>query len=710
MERLKTLYLGGIKNQEDEKEIKDLFRHQILSEYKISFNMKTINNDSIRRYFETHLAYESLKNGLSKIDKAELETHTNLLLRMFPVGKTNLRSSKINSILRGEFKHDDIAQYKEYADSIKKIREKRIFSELSDEDRSKIQMIVICSFLGVINAEARPDLPIVIYGFGIFSEENRGKRIIEDQKTTRNQHLGIMKGHMALQRNDIAFSSEIFPYLKPSDQSDYIQNAEWVKYNFNQLMHPFSNSISGTMLGQLRVLAFLGKSSPFMHETNKFSLFVQLFISTMLFNSGGHTLLEFFHPITLPPVRKAFRLIPNFPNIDLTSMYFTNNKESFDKALEDTIEYNKAQLMRKKLHIQIKNPINVEPTNKVLKTLEMSKHINQLVKKLEILKENYAFENKEQYFNFIRSGSKKIKIIQTEFEKIIKSVQNHDLISAKDLLLKLNIKLMEQFGELTFIGKKSQSIKLVEQAIFEVNNCLETEIRLFSDNFFHKNRINEDSEKEEEKDSSSSEQLSKKTDLSLEIYKEALEIHQLIKLKSSTDSKSNQQYHELLLIQIAKKSRNLFYSENNITSSTSISNKFKREAYDTYNAIPSEIKLKTAKLITSEEFKNAVINTFNKYIEINNMKNLKREGGFFENFKTHGIVGKENAEIFMKNILNKYKCGRSPQEIYQFICDHLENGPGKFGKTSFKTLLIDELSKISWLPPALLTRIRVKPL
>ena len=164
---------------------------------------------------------------------------------------------------------------------------------------------------------------------------------------TRNQNLGIMKGHMPIAQDDIARSDQETPYLKPSDQASFDEHARWVKSNFNRLLHPFSNSISGTILCQLRSHAKLRNdgNSVFTHS-GKLAQYNQLLISAMLFNSGGHTLHEFTAPFSLDAVKKEFRSTKGFEKINLESMYFTNNKKALDKAIQDAVDYNSTILQR----------------------------------------------------------------------------------------------------------------------------------------------------------------------------------------------------------------------------------------------------------------------------------------------------------------------------------------------------------------------------
>ena len=202
-----------------------------------------------------------------------------------------------------------------------------MFPDLSDAEREKVKLLVESSFLGVVNTRYTAFLPLSIYPTGIYSEVNKGKVIKIDQDSTRNQHLGLMKGHMSLAIDDIARGGKETPYLKSSDQATFVEHAQWVKSNFAKMVHPFSHSISGTMLSQLRASAKLrddGKGV-FTDSGEKMGQFSQLLVSAMLFNSGGHTLHEFTAPMSLDSVRDEFRTTPGFHEINLKSMYLTGN-------------------------------------------------------------------------------------------------------------------------------------------------------------------------------------------------------------------------------------------------------------------------------------------------------------------------------------------------------------------------------------------------
>lgn len=463
--RLKELYLSGAENKNDAKEIKRLLRDPVISEYNISNDIQIINNDPTRRYFETHLAYESLVNGLNKIDIESLESHFESLKNMLPQEILDV----IEHVLKREFKESDIDYFKEYSDYIAKIQSGRMFENLLPEDREKIELMVKCSLLGVVNAW-HVKLPLDIYGKGIYLDKNKGKVIVQDQKSTRNHNLGIMKGHMPIALDDIARSDQEIPYLKPSDKSSFVKNARWIRSNFDRLVHPFSNSISGTMLCQLRSHAKLRKdgNSVFTDSAEEFAQYIQLLISAMLYGSGGHTLHEFTAPISLGVVKTEFKSIKDFEKINLRSMYLTNNEEAFDKALQDAIDYNNRIFLRDNLHSQIINSKPVVPENKVLSKFKINQKLNHLSELVTSLKESY--ENQL----WIKS-SRINKLLQMGLERATKHMDNGNLAEAQNAIKELKQKFEEIFRKENW-SKKSKSFRLivlVERALAHIKNEFE---------------------------------------------------------------------------------------------------------------------------------------------------------------------------------------------------------------------------------------------
>ena len=470
VDKLKKLYLSGAETSADAEEIKTLLKDPVLSSYKVSFEATTINEDPTRRYFETHLAYESLTHGLGKIDHSELKAHVDNLHAMIP---SNTKA-EIEHVLRGKFRPQDSHLFREYADYISKIKTGEMFPQLSAPEREKIELLAKSSFLGVINAWYTP-MPLDIYGTGIYSEENKGKEMLKGQDSTRNQNFGLMKGHMPLALDDIARSDKEIPYLKPSDQAAFVEQAQWVKSNFGKMVHPFSNSISGTMLCQLRANAKLRNEGHgvFTDSGEKMGQFSQLFVSAMLFNSGGHNLNEFIAPMALDSVRDEFRTTPNFDKINLESMYRVGNEEAFDAALNDTIQYNKTLLMRQELHAQIRGEIPFEPKNGALIKLKENQFSVHIDKVIATLKDNYNKQVKKQFFSLVRAGAKKNRLIQDSLQTAILYVKENKIDQAQQVINELKTTLITEFGSTNLWGKKSESIRVVESVEAELQSAKE---------------------------------------------------------------------------------------------------------------------------------------------------------------------------------------------------------------------------------------------
>jgi hypothetical protein len=337
-----------------------------------------------------------------------------------------------------------------------------------------------CSFLAVVNIQLGANFPLNIYKKGIYSIAQRGLLAIKGQNTTRNQHYGILKGHTLLPADDIAMNVNIPSLVRCPNRSTYFPNANWVKQSFSGLVHPFVNSISGTILCQLRALAhFTTTKQCFKNSSYQFNTFFRLMISTLLFYQGGHSLLEFTAPLRVDAIQEAFKPISGFSNIDLISLFFKNNQKAFNHSLDETLKYNRDLLQRKKLHLQITNLVPEKPNNKVLIEFEMKKQ-------LEALARNYELTISRQYFSSFRAGAKKNALIQKELPKIIKCITEGRLSKAKSLLSELKLDLTKVFGRRNFFGNKPESIKLIEKAIKEIDHCKQAQANLNSPNI---NRI-----------------------------------------------------------------------------------------------------------------------------------------------------------------------------------------------------------------------------
>lgn len=455
LEKYKKWYLSGISTSSEHEEFSRLCNDAFFEKYQVNFSPKIINDDPTRRYFETHLAYRTLEYNLNVINQKTLQDHVDGLWKMVksrPIANLN----HIQEILGGKFEKNDINLYKEYAVYIQRLDNGKIFSHFSKEERLKIKLIAQASFLGVISAQVN-DLPIDIYGQGIYSEIHKGKIMVKEQETTRSGHMGLMKGYMPLTADDIALSEET-PLLKPSDQATYRVGALWVDQNFQKLVHPFSNSISGTMLCQLRNLAKIRRVTPnhLLTSSNKMlNSFGQLFISTMLFGSGGHTLNEYSSPLSLPSVKKEFRELMT-PPISLETMFYEHNKKAFNLALEETLDYNQHILSQHAIREKLK-------INPVFQRAKISNNfISDIMGLIINAKNDYQNHLDQQFSSSWRLGAQKQKLILKYLNTASTSLGKGNFEAVKSIIGELKKELKTQFGETNFRGKPSYALELIE--------------------------------------------------------------------------------------------------------------------------------------------------------------------------------------------------------------------------------------------------------
>lgn len=380
---LKQLYLCGADSPLAEKTIKNYLSDEVLNKYQISFDKDVINNDPTRRYFETHLAYETIISQIQN-HSDELFPILNKINEQLFIKLPDHISYDVSSVLKNgasSLSEEDLVLTNmlpdDYSFVLRDIASSTLFPNFNENERNTAICIVQNIYLAVLNARYDPDLPLDIYDKGIYSEKNRGKMIIPIEDTTRNQHLGLLKNYMPLARDDIARSDRIIPYLKPSDQARYIENAQWVEQNFNKLVHPFSNGISGTILCQLRCLNNLlnhSASNTLKLSASELQEYLKAIISIRLFSGGGHSLNEYLSPLELPEIREAFHFIEDFDQINLQSMFLKDNQSAFEAGLTKAIKFNCKILERALMHEEFKEATS-EVRDRLSKTENVQKSI-----------------------------------------------------------------------------------------------------------------------------------------------------------------------------------------------------------------------------------------------------------------------------------------------------------------------------------------------
>ncbi|HBD7102423.1 TPA: hypothetical protein ACT96X_001646 [Legionella pneumophila] len=469
---LKKLYLLGVRigqgeansrkfdvDQGDLKKMEQYLADPCLSSYDVSKDKKIITSDPTRRYFETHLAYETVKNQIDGISKELLQTHVTRLTEALAPQERD--AAACEEVFSNRY-HGNSKLHKEYANYIAKIKSKELYSELNDEQREKIILLVKSSLLGVANAQARGEaLPINIYNTAPIYGNWKGKEIVQDQETTANAHMGLMKNYMPIGQGDIATSTNPAPPVKPSDQATYKDDGEyakWVEMNFAGLVHPFSNAISGTMLCQLRNLAEQkngdrSNASGITDSASQIEKYTRVFIAAMLYGSGGHTLNEYSFPFQLEEVCAEFAGVDGFTDINLETLFFDNNDVAFNKALNETIAYNAHFLQRQRINQDI------QFVGSHHDSLELAQAIDSVRRKIE----KYESDVEKMLFSQHRTASKKVDIMKPAIEQIIEALKEGKVAEALEMSNRLMKRLEHEYGTKGFTGGEKKSYQIAKE-------------------------------------------------------------------------------------------------------------------------------------------------------------------------------------------------------------------------------------------------------
>lgn len=356
---LNSLYLMGADNEENEKRILELLKDSALDCYDISFSANTINKDPTRRYFESYLAYLTLYSNISQLRTDDLIYTFKTMLVMLPEhSKDRIYKYLIDKIPVENPNGADM----EFQDALFKIESKEYFFDFSEFDINKMQLLINITYtsLHIINFSLYP-IPLNLYGKGYYRSANRGRTEsnIDEIEDVRSCSFGLMKSYMPLPLDDILMHKKPSNYTRIADRNTFDLDGKWAVDNFKLLVHPFSASISGTMLAVIRSFYKLLGIGHFRFNTiDSLAPLFKSLISLLLYNSGGHTLHEFSSVINLPEVKKAFNSIKGFDELNLKSMFLKDNEEIFDAAIDLTIAYNKSIIKKMMINTCINPTIN----------------------------------------------------------------------------------------------------------------------------------------------------------------------------------------------------------------------------------------------------------------------------------------------------------------------------------------------------------------
>lgn len=398
LQTLKALYITGAQTPEQKEQLSVLMKDEALEGYEISYSFSVIDRDPSRRYFESHLSYETAKDHFKDLSLSDLEKHRDFLLESIgdgikPAERDALRGvfdeSKFTSLYaKDKAKQEGKSKAStpdfgpaEFADVIYAIRHSPLYSEFSADDKEKLVCMMQSCYLAVIGVMLHNDrLPFSdVAKKAPYDAQSRGRKLKTDDDITQldvtTNVAGIMRNTMPISRNDILYREEGFKYLKPADRCYFDEKAAFIVKTFESALNTFSCSISGTTLCQIKMLADAAmKGQLEFDNVDKLKDFIRGFISSVQFNGGGHTMIEFCSVLALPEIQQFFDAhVPGFSEIDVSSLFLQGNERAFDKAIKDSIDYN-ATLMKRgavldEMHRSFKEASKTETDAPAISTL-----------------------------------------------------------------------------------------------------------------------------------------------------------------------------------------------------------------------------------------------------------------------------------------------------------------------------------------------------
>jgi hypothetical protein len=408
--KTKALYLSGVRSLSDTLLLNSLLLDKLLDAYEVHSEKHHINQDPVRRYFESSLCYQTLREGL---DSLELP----LLKRLFDSIYNKLTKknaikfrysiqdgSDVNEYTEGIRMLDDIYSYELFKPEPSNVIDS---ARVLSDRKEKMKLLIKCVYCSLYVKERSDSgetlLDLYEQNNSVYASENRGRirRIDPDtgekNNRVRSHSLGILRNYMPLPLDDALYAEHCSRYTRSTDIHTYALGSHQIPDQlFSTKVTPFVNSISGTMLVILRVLAQLVKEhqwvyvannedEPGFKKTEQFKCFFKLMVAYLLYHTGGHSLDEYMQVLQLPEVQHQFKQLPGFKDLTLYNLFLIENATAFSKALKQTIKYNTIILNRKNVHFELFYThhliINRKITTATTRLAPTSTNENHLVKK-----------------------------------------------------------------------------------------------------------------------------------------------------------------------------------------------------------------------------------------------------------------------------------------------------------------------------------------
>ena len=304
--QIKELFLIGVQNEKDLNSLKELLKDEALEgfevpilepgefallskksselsvEEQVQYNeaiakLELINNDPVRRYFESILCHETLKENIDSLDPNILQKHFNMVFANMPLSMRTLVPLTIDhgSMNGAATKKSTTAS--EYITAIQKLKNPDNFPSFKPEDTTgvaspeqilqeridKMMLLVKTIHAGMtaVTLHKQEHFPLNIYADpkSVYSPQRRGRIDRKDEAGNKQEvmsnNLGIMRSYMPLSYDDVLFEDPSMEtanqYRRPTDASTYVASGDIPQQFFSTQVSPFVNSMSGTMLTQL---------------------------------------------------------------------------------------------------------------------------------------------------------------------------------------------------------------------------------------------------------------------------------------------------------------------------------------------------------------------------------------------------------------------------------------------------------------------------
>ena len=372
MDKLNKLYIEGVQTEDDAQfiaEIKELLADK---NFVVKSDPRTVNQDPTRRYFETHLSYQILKNNGNSLNNKELNAFTqNLKKRIFSLpGVAENTRKKIEAILNGNMDEKILTnKYElEYAELINRLL-KNDYYGLSKEACKNLYEIACSTILATFVTQLDKSVPVDIYSDSIFNfgMDGRGRVVkVEDNEKVLVHAKGLMQAvsplplyhDLANPVTDYRNEEERSFILRSADQASFMIESDWSQQLFSRQTQVYSNGISSTTLAQLRIIV-LQKRLGLVHHSGSLQEYITAFATLMLYNSGGHSFFEIFEVLKLPHFQELTDGEPVIAraiaeNNLMYKLLCEDQKASYDEALAATQKYARVLLNKKIMHAQLK--------------------------------------------------------------------------------------------------------------------------------------------------------------------------------------------------------------------------------------------------------------------------------------------------------------------------------------------------------------------